>query len=760
MLDFEFSAPSNTLTCSFGKKLDANITNELSSQMKSKIDEIIGKDKKSDDLKIIFELKNTDYISSLFLRLVVMTAGRVSKNNFQVKNVNQFISDLFKTSGLDQFIELTNAVEKIEKYYPSKEFSDNANIKSMEEYKDLYNQSLSNPDAFWGKMATENIAWEKKFKNVCKWENPYAKWFTGGKLNASYNCLDKHLDTIPDKTAIIWEGEPVSPVKPAEVRKITYRELHKEVCRLSNVLKNKGLVKGDRIVIYMPMIPEAVFAMLACARLGIIHSVVFAGFSAQAIAERVSDCQAKMIITADGTYRRGSILNLKKTVDDSLEVKKDDGTIKANSVENVLIYRHALNTVKFVKGRDLWAHDELKGVDSNCKPEYVDSETELFILYTSGSTGKPKGIVHSTAGYLLHAKLTHKYIFDIKDNDIFWCTADIGWITGHTYIVYGPLANGTTVFMYEGAPNYPNPGRFWKMIEKHSITILYTAPTAIRSFMKWGDNWPKNYDLSSLRLMGSVGEPINPQAWLWYHKHIGNEQCPIVDTWWQTETGGIMISSIPGAIPNKPGSASLPFFGVEPEVINSNGEKQSVNALGTFIIRRPWPGILKGLWNDSDRYVKTYWLDNPGSYTTGDSARCDKDGYFWIIGREDDVINVSGHRIGTAEVESVLVSHDAVAEAAAIGIPDDIKGSLLVVFVTLMQGFKNSDELIKDLKQHVAKELGAVIKPDEVRFAEALPKTRSGKIMRRLLKQIASGTEITGDVTTLEDFNVLTQLNK
>ncbi|MCP4176450.1 MAG: acetate--CoA ligase [bacterium] len=762
MLNFHYSQTSNTLNCIFGKSLDANVSDGISSEIKQKIDRLIASDKHSDNLKIIFDFKNTDYISSLFLRTVVTTAHQIKKGDFIITNANQYIQDLFKTSGLDKFIQINRTTEQIKKYYPSKNFSNNALIKNIDEYKNLYEHSLKEPENFWNNMAKENLSWHKEFDKVCEWKEPYSKWFEGGKLNASYNCLDRHLNTIPDKTAIIWEGEPDSLNTPAEIRKITYRELHKNVCRFANVLKNRGAVKGDRVIIYMPMIPEAVTAMLACARLGLIHSVVFAGFSAQAIAERTADCQAKMIITADGTYRRGSILNLKKSVDDALNLEDDNGELIAKSVNNVIIHKHTSNAVNIVHGRDLWLHEELREVDSYCEPELVDSEDKLFVLYTSGSTGKPKGIVHSTAGYLLNAKLTHKYIFDIKDSDIFWCTADIGWITGHSYVVYGPLANGATIFMYEGAPDFPNPGRFWKMIEKHSITILYTAPTAIRSFMKWGDNWPENYDLSSLRLLGSVGEPINPQAWLWYNKYIGNENCPIVDTWWQTETGTIMISSIPGAIPTKPGSATLPFFGIKPEVINEHGEKQSPNSIGSFIIKHPWPSMLRGLWNDSDRYVKTYWQDNPGSYTTGDSARYDDDGYFWIIGREDDVINVSGHRIGTAEVENVLVSHDIIAEAAAIGIPDDIKGSLLVVFVTLMPGYevKKPKKTAKKLKEYVTLKMGSVMKPHEIRFTEALPKTRSGKIMRRLLKQVAAGTAITGDLTTLEDFNVLAKLSR
>ena len=759
-MKFNYNPAENLLICEFDERIDANVANESTKIINAKLDELLNGEKHSDTMKIEFDLNVTDYASSLFLRVVVMTANRVAKGNIIVKNANQFISDLFKTSGLDRFIEVSNTEEEIQKFPPPSAFANNAWIKSMDDYKAMYEESINNPNEFWKKMAEKDIIWDKPFDKVLEWEEPYAKWFTGGKLNACYNCVDKHLDTIPDKVAIIWEGEPDEPNDaPAEVRKITYRELHEMVCKFANVLKKNGISKGDRIVIYMPMAPEAVVAMLACARIGAIHSVIFAGFSAQAIAERVGDCQAKIIITTDGVYRRGSVLSLKDVVDDALELKDEDGNSKTSLIEKVIIYKHTKNPVNIVEGRDTWWSDEMSQVDADCPPEVMDSEDQLFILYTSGSTGKPKGIIHTTAGYLLDTKLTHKYLFDIKDDDIYWCTADIGWITGHSYIVYGPLANGSTVFMYEGAPNYPDPGRFWKLIEKHKITIMYTAPTAIRSFMKWGDQWPQKYDLSTLRLLGSVGEPINPQAWLWYHKLIGNERCPIVDTWWQTETGAIMVSPMPGAVPTKPGSATLPFFGIEPDVVDSSGDPVPPNSSGTFIIRKPWPSMLRGLWGDPKRYVETYWSDNPGVYTTGDSARKDKDGYIWVIGREDDVINVSGHRIGTAEVESVLVAHDTVAEAAAIGSAHDIKGAILVVFVTLMDGIENTTELAEELRKHCAKKLGAVVKPDEVRFVEALPKTRSGKIMRRLLKQVAAGTEITGDVTTLEDFTVLANLS-
>jgi len=524
------------------------------------------------------------------------------------------------------------------------------------------------------------------------------------------------------------------------------------------VLKRNGVKKGDRIIIYMPMTPESVIAMLACSRIGAIHSVVFGGFSAQSIAERIQDCQAKIVITADGGYRRGSLIQLKKNVDEALKLKDEDGERIAATVEKVIIHRRAFNDIHIVEGRDLWLHQQLEYVDNDCPPEVLDSEDGLFILYTSGSTGKPKGIYHTIAGYLLETKLSFKYIFDIRNTDIFWCTADIGWITGHSYVVYGPLANGATVMLYEGAPDFPEPDRFWKIIEKYGITIFYTAPTAIRAFMKWGAQWPKKHNLNSLRLLGTVGEPINPEAWLWYNEVIGNKRCPIVDTWWQTETGAIMISPMPGAVPTKPGSASLPFFGILAEIVDDLGNPVPENELGNLIISKPWPSMSRGVWGDSQRYKEVYWSDIPGSYFTGDGARKDKDGYFWILGRLDDVINISGHRIGTAEVEGALVGHASVAEAAAVGRPDDIKGSALVVFITLKSGVIPSDELNEELKRQVVKEIGPVGRPEEIRFAEALPKTRSGKIMRRLLKQLAAGTEIKGDLTTLEDFSLLERL--
>jgi acetyl-CoA synthetase len=534
--------------------------------------------------------------------------------------------------------------------------------------------------------------------------------------------------------------------------------LHREVCRFANVLKRNGVGKGDRVILYLPMIPEAAIAMLACTRIGAIHSVVFGGFSAQSVADRIQDCGAKMVITADGGYRRGAVVPLKKNVDDALLIRDAAGKSLTSTIEKVVVVRRCGNEVRMTEGRDVWWHRELQDVSDECPAAKMDSEAPLFILYTSGSTGKPKGILHTTAGYLLGTKLTSKYVFDLKPEDVYWCTADVGWVTGHSYIVYGPLANGATALMYEGAPNWPEPDRFWRIIQKYGVTILYTAPTAIRAFMKWGDEWVKKHDLSSLRLLGSVGEPINPEAWTWYHKVVGGGRCPIVDTWWQTETGSIMITPMPGATPLKPGTATLPFFGILPEVVDDAGKPVPKNSGGKLVVRKPWPSMLRGIWGDPKRYQETYWTEVPGSYFTGDGCRQDKDGYFWIVGRIDDVLNVAGHRIGTAEVESALVSHPSVAEAAVVGRPDELKGQALVCFVTLKTGQKASPELKNELRNHIGKEIGPVAKPDEVRFAEALPKTRSGKIMRRLLKQIASGVEIKGDTTTLEDMNVIAKL--
>jgi acetyl-CoA synthetase len=654
---------------------------------------------------------------------------------------------------------ITSVLQENRVFPPPKAFSQKAHIKSMAQYRKLYNESIKQPEKFWARHAKNELVWFKPWKKVLEWKLPNARWFIGGKLNLSYNCLDRHLGTpTANKAALIWEGEPAGPGKHGEERTLTYRQLHREVCLFANVLKRHNIKKGDRVILYLPMVPEAAIAMLACTRIGAVHSVVFGGFSAQSVADRIFDCQAKMVITADGGFRRGSVVPLKKSVDEALVLKDSEGNLLAKTVEKVIVLRRADNEIHIEDGRDFWWHRELQNVNADCPAEPMDSEAPLFILYTSGSTGKPKGILHSTAGYLLGAKMTSKYIFDLRDEDVYWCTADVGWVTGHSYVVYGPLANGATSLMYEGAPNYPEPDRFWRIIEKYGVSIFYTAPTAIRAFMKWGVEWPKKHNLSSLRLLGTVGEPINPEAWMWFREVIGGNRCPIVDTWWQTETGGIMITPLPGATPAKPGTATLPFFGVLPEVVDDQGKAVPKNSGGKLVIRKPWPSMLRGVWGDPKRFMETYWSEIKGSYFTGDGCRQDKDGYFWIVGRIDDVLNVAGHRIGTAEVESALVSNSCVAEAAVVGRPDDLKGQALVAFVTLKGSVEASRGLRDELRAHVAREIGPVAKPDDIRFAEALPKTRSGKIMRRLLKQIAAGGEIKGDTTTLEDLNVLAKL--
>jgi acetyl-CoA synthetase len=654
---------------------------------------------------------------------------------------------------------ITSVLHEERVFPPPKEFSKKAQVKSLAEYRKLYQESIHSPEKFWARQAKNEIVWFKPWKKVLQWKAPNAKWFIGAQTNVSYNCLDRHLDTpTANKAAIIWEGEPAEDGKPGEERVLTYRQLHREVCRFANVLKRTGLKKGDRVIIYLPMVPEAAIAMLACTRIGVVHSVVFGGFSAQSVADRVADCQAKAIITADGGFRRGAIVPLKRNVDEALALQGEDGKYLASSVQKVIVLRRTGHEISMHENRDVWWHQEMQQVGTSCPAEKMDSEAPLFILYTSGSTGKPKGIFHTTGGYLLGAKMTTRYVFDLRETDVYWCTADVGWVTGHSYVVYGPLANGATSLIYEGAPNFPEPDRFWRIIAKYGVTILYTAPTAIRAFMKWGTDWPLRHDLRSLRLLGTVGEPINPEAWMWYHQVIGGKRCPIVDTWWQTETGGIMITPLPGATPAKPGSATLPFFGVLPEVVDDNGKPVPKNTGGKLVIRKPWPSMLRGLWGDPKRFVETYWSEMKGSYFTGDGCRQDKDGYFWIVGRIDDVLNVAGHRIGTAEVESALVSNQKVAEAAVVGRPDDLKGQALVAFVTLKSGVPFDPCIRDELRNHVAREIGPVAKPDDIRFAEMLPKTRSGKIMRRLLKQIAAGTEIKGDTTTLEDFSVLAKL--
>ena len=754
-MEFSFDAASRTLTCRFEGRIRSDEADSVGEAIDQQWAEIGG----TQDCRIIFDMGGVDYVSSAFLRVVIVSVRRVAKGNFSMVNANQFITDLMRTTQLDKIAKIESVMKESRVFEPSGEFAAAAEIRSMDEYLQLHQASIDDPDTFWAERAREELEWFEPFEQVYEWDEPDAKWFLGGKLNVSHNCLDRHLGTATaNKAALIWEGEPAADDQPGEMRTLTYRQLHREVCRFSNVLKQHAVGRGDRVLIYMPMVPEAAIAMLACARIGAIHSVVFGGFSANAVAERVLDCEAKLILTADGAYRRGKVVPLKDNVDEALTLTDEEGQLMCASIQKVIVLQRTDHGVELEAGRDVWWHEELATADANCPAEPMDSEDVLFILYTSGSTGKPKGIFHSTAGYLLGTKLTHRYVFDLKETDVYWCTADVGWITGHSYIVYGPLANGATVLMYEGAPNYPEPDRFWQIVEKYGVTIFYTAPTAVRAFMKWGDEWPNRCDLSSLRLLGTVGEPINPEAWMWYHEVIGGKRCPIVDTWWQTETGGIMITPLPGAVPTKPGSATVPFFGVQPEIVDENGQLLPANTGGMLAIAKPWPSMLRGVWGDPQRYYWTYWKDIPGKYFTGDGARVDEDGYFWIVGRVDDVLNVSGHRIGTAEVESALVSNSQVAEAAVVGRPDDIKGSAVVAFVTLRGGNEPSDELQEELRKHVGNELGPVAKPEEIRFAEALPKTRSGKIMRRLLRQVAAGAEITGDVTTLEDFNVLSRL--
>jgi acetyl-CoA synthetase len=591
----------------------------------------------------------------------------------------------------------------------------------------------------------EEIHWFRRWDAVLKWEPPHAEWFLGGRTNVSYNCLDRHLQTWRrNKAAIVWEGEP------GEQRTLTYLQLHREVCRFANVLKRLGVARGDRVALYMPLVPELAVAMLACARVGAAHSVVFGGFSAAALIDRINDAGCKLVVTADGGYRRGAEVRLKDAVDEALE--------QTPTVTGCVVLRRTGSQIKMQAGRDHWWHELIESAPADCPAEELDSEHPLFILYTSGTTGKPKGILHTTAGYLLWAHLTTKWVFDLRDEDTYWCTADIGWVTGHSYVVYGPLSNGATTLMYEGAPNHPGPDRFWSIVERHRVNIFYTAPTAIRAFVKWGDEWPRRHDLSSLRLLGTVGEPINPEAWMWYREVIGGGRCPIVDTWWQTETGGIMISPLPGATPTKPGSATRPLPGVDAAVMTKRGEPVEDGMGGYLVIRRPWPSMLRTIWGDDERYRKTYFGEIEGAYFAGDGARRDRDGYFWIMGRVDDVINVSGHRLGTMEIESALVSHEAVAEAAVVGRPDELKGQGIVAFVTLEGSRQAADELKEELRRHVQREIGALAKPDEIRFTDALPKTRSGKIMRRLLREIAASGSVSGDVTTLEDFSVLERL--
>ncbi len=641
---------------------------------------------------------------------------------------------------------ITSVLKESRQFAPPAEFAAQAHVKSLAEYERLWQRAKDDPEGFWGEQA-EGLHWFQRWHKVLEWNEPFAKWFVGGKINVSYNCLDRHLDgPRRNKAALVWEGEP------GDSRVLRYQDLHREVCKFANVLKKLGLKPGDRVTIYMPMVPEAVVAMLACARIGATHSVVFGGFSADAVADRNNDAKAKLIVTADGGWRRGKVVPLKQNVDMALE--------KSPTVEKCVVFNRCNQPVEMKPSRDFWWHEQMADAADVCPAEPLDSEHPLFILYTSGSTGKPKGVLHTTGGYLLGTALTHQWVFDLKEDDTYWCTADIGWVTGHSYIVYGPLANGATTVMYEGAPNHPKEDRFWSIIEKYRVNIFYTAPTAIRSFMKWGDQWPKGHDLSSLRLLGTVGEPINPEAWMWYHEVIGGKRCPIVDTWWQTETGMILITPLPGAIATKPGSATRPFPGVVADIVDKQGRSLPANQGGFLVIRRPWPAMMRTIFGDDERYQQQYWSQVPHCYFTADGARQDEDGCFWIMGRVDDVLNVAGHRLSTMEVESALVHHPKVAEAAVVGRPDEIKGEGIACFVTLRAGHEPADKLKEELRDHVVKQIGALARPDEIRFTEALPKTRSGKIMRRLLRDIASGKTTVGDTTTLEDYGVLARLRE
>jgi acetyl-CoA synthetase len=641
---------------------------------------------------------------------------------------------------------IESSLKEARVFPPSPEYSAQSRVPDMAAYEALYKKSIDDPAGFWSGVASE-LEWFEPWTRVMEWDEPWVKWFDGGKTNLSYNCLDRHLSTPrKNKVALLWEGEP------GDVRALTYQMLHREVSRFANVLRSLGLEAGDRATIYLGMVPELPISMLACVRLGVTHNVVFGGFSAEALRDRINDSESKVVITADGAHRRGAIVPLKTNADEAMT-----GT---PSVAHVVVVRRTGEDVPMKPGRDQWLHDLESDVSDRCDAVPLDAEHPSFMLYTSGTTGKPKGVVHSTGGYMVGAYATTQWVFDLREEDTYWCAADCGWVTGHTYIVYGPLLNGATCVMYEGAPNYPGPDRLWSIIEKYSVNIFYTAPTAIRAFVKWGDEWPDRHDLSSLRLLGTVGEPINPEAWMWYHKKIGAGRCPIVDTWWQTETGAIMISPLPGATPTKPGSGTRPLPGIVPDIVDRDGNSLPDNQGGFLVVRRPWPSMMRTIYGDPERYKRLYWSEIPGVYFTGDGARRDEDGYFWIMGRIDDVINVSGHRIGTMEVESALVSHDKVAEAAAVGIEHEIKGQAVVVFVTPKGTAAPGPELKNELREHVGKVIGAFAKPEAIRFTDALPKTRSGKIMRRLLRDLASGKETVGDTTTLEDYSVLARLKE
>ena len=655
--------------------------------------------------------------------------------------------------------EIESHLDEKRVFKPSSEFSAAAHCQSEAEYDELYRESIENPESFWAKQAEENLHWFKKWDSVIEYdfdsigskEAPYVKFFSGGKINISYNCLDRHLDTNRrNKTAILWQGE-----KEEEKQKISYQELHLSVCRFANVLKKHGVKKGSVVTIFMPMVPESTVAMLACARIGAIHSVVFSAFSADSLASRILDCGSQFVLTSDVSFHGGKVITLKETVDRALE--------KTSSVEKVIVFNRGDSSPNMKNGRDFWWQEELEASDINdeCPAEELEAEDPLFILYTSGSTGKPKGVLHTVGGYALYTHLTFKYVFDCREEDVYWCTADIGWITGHSYMVYGPLSNGATNLMFEGVPTYPEPDRFWKIVADYKVNLFYTAPTAIRALMRLGEQWPEKHDLSSLRLLGTVGEPINPEAWIWYHKVIGGTQCPIVDTWWQTETGGIMIVTLPGAVATKPGSAGKPFFGVCPEILNEDATPAGVNQGGCLTITKPWPGMIRGVYGDKTNSLirDVYFSKFPGRYFTGDGCRIDDDGYYWLLGRIDDVINVSAHRFATAEIESALVSHDSVAEAAVVACPHETKGQGIYCFVTLKGALEPSDELAQALVAHVRAEISPIATPERIQFAPALPKTRSGKIMRRILRNIAAGNiEEIGDTSTLADPSVVDNL--
>ncbi len=636
---------------------------------------------------------------------------------------------------------------------PPAAFSAQARLKSLAEYERMYARSIENPEEFWAEAA-EELEWFKRWERVLDEDALHARWFVGGKLNLAYNCLDRHVRGLRrDKIALIWEGEPCVEDGSAEVRRLTYGELLEQVQRFANVLKSLGVKKGDRVAVYMGMSPELAIAVLACARLGAVHLVIFAGFGPQAIGERVRDGDCAVVVTQDVSYRRGNKVGLKGMVDEALE--------RCPDVRSVVVYQRAPGfPVAMKAGRDLGWHEAMAAASAACPPEWMDAEDPLFILYTSGTTGKPKGLVHTSGGYAVQTYLSTKYIFDLREEDVSWCTADIAWVTGHSYALYGPLLTGATVLLYEGAPTWPERDRYWRIVDAHKVTVFYTAPTTIRAFIQWGSEWVHRHDLSSLRLLGTVGEPINPEAWIWYHRHIGQGRCPIVDTWWQTETGAIMIAPLPGAITTKPGSATRPFFGVVPEIVSPQGAPLGPNQGGLLTIRRPWPSMARTIWKNAELYEKTYFPQGPGVYVTGDGARCDEDGYYWLMGRVDDVINVNGHRLGTAEIESALVGHPGVAEAAVVGRPDELKGQAVAAFVTLKESVAPRPQMKEELRRWVSKEIGPLARPDDLRFVRRLPKTRSGKIMRRLLRELAATGTVKGDMTTLEDGSVLEDLRE